>query len=104
MKQIEINGKTYNLKYTIRSLFIFEQITGKSFKIETLLDNYLFYYCMILANNPDNPLDWDEYLESMDADPQLFKKMSEIIEQQQKKDEIFNSGDEKGSKKGSKKK
>ena len=58
---------------------------------------------MILANNPDNPLDWDEFLDAMDDDPQLFKKMSEIIEQQQKKDEIFNSGEEKG-KKGSKKK
>jgi len=104
MKQIEINGKTYNLKYTIRSLFIFEQITGKSFKIETLLDNYLFYYSMILANNPDNPLDWDEFLDKMDDDPTLFKRMSEIIEEQQKKDEIFNSGDEKDSKKGSKKK
>ena len=104
MKQIEINGKTYNLKYTIRSLFIFEQITGKSFKIETLLDNYLFYYCMILANNPDAPLEWGEYLDSMDDDPTLFKRMSEIIEEQQKKDEIFNSGDEKDSKKGSKKK
>ena len=103
MKQIEINGKSYNLKYTVRSLFIFEQITGKSFKIETLLDNYLFYYSLILANNSDNVLEWDEYLDAMDDDPQLFKKMSEIIEEQQKKDEIFNSGDEKG-KKGSKKK
>ena len=103
MKQIEINKKSYNLKYTVRCLFIFEQISGKSFKIETLLDNYLFYYSMILANNPDNPLDWDEFLDAMDDDPTLFKRMSEIIEQQQKKDEIFNSGEEKG-KKGSKKK
>lgn len=103
MKQIEINGKTYNLKYTVRSLFLFETIAKKPFKLECLLDTYLFYYCMILANNPDNVLEWDEYLDSMDADPQLFKKMSEIIEEQQKKDEIFNSGEEKG-KKGSKKK
>ena len=103
MKEIEINKKKYRIKYTVRSLFLFETIAKKPFKLECLLDTYLFYYCMILANNPDTTLDWDEYLDSMDADPQLFKKMSEIIEQQQKKDEIFNSGDEKG-KKGSKKK
>ena len=30
-----------------------EQITGKPFEIKTLLDNYLFFYCMILANNKD---------------------------------------------------
>lgn len=102
MKEIEINGKNYKLKYTIRSLFIFEQITGKSFKIENMLDNYVFFYSMILANNPDDILNWDEYLNAMDEDPTLFKRMSDIIEEQQKKDNLF-SNVEKG-KKGSKKK
>lgn len=95
MKEIEINGKNYKLKYTIRSLFIFEQITKKQFKIETLLDNYLFFYSMILANNPDNVLDWDTFINSMDEDPELFKRMSEIIAIQQKKNELFEDDDEK---------
>ena len=59
MEKIEINGKEYNLKYTVRALFLWEQITKKSFKIETLLDNYVFFYCLILANNKDNTLEWD---------------------------------------------
>lgn len=102
MKEIEINGKNYKLKYTIRSLFIWEQITGKSFKIENMLDNYIFFYSMILANNPDETLDWDTFLDALDADPTLFKKMSDIIEEQQKKDNLFTN--EEKSKKGSKKK
>lgn len=102
MKEIEINGKNYKLKYTIRSLFIWEQITGKSFKIENMLDNYLFFYSMILANNPDNILSWDDYINAMDDDPMLFKRMTDIIEEQQKKDNLF-TNEEKG-KKGSKKK
>ncbi len=102
MKEIEINGKNYKLKYTIRSLFIWEQITGKSFKIENMLDNYIFFYSMILANNPDEILDWDTFLDALDADPTLFKKMSDIIEEQQKKDNLFTN--EEKSKKGSKKK
>ncbi len=102
MKEIEINGKNYKLKYTIRSLFIWEQITGKSFKIENLLDNYIFFYSMILANNPNEILDWDTFLDALDADPMLFKKMSDIIEEQQKKDNLFTN--EEKSKKGSKKK
>ena len=36
MNTIKINGIDYKIKYTIRALFIFEQITGKAFKIETL--------------------------------------------------------------------
>lgn len=102
MKEIEINGKNYKLKYTIRSLFIWEQITGKSFKIANMLDNYLFFYTMILANNPDNILSWDDYINAMDEDPMLFKRMSDIIEEQQKKDNLFTN--EEKTKKGSKKK
>lgn len=104
MKEIEINGKNYKLKYTIRSLFIWEQITGKSFKIENMLDNYLFFYSIILANNPDEILEWDDYINAMDDDPMLFKRMSDIIEEQQKKDNLF-TAEEKGKKgKGTKKK
>ena len=102
MKEIEINGKNYKLKYTIRSLFIWEQITGKSFKIEKMLDNYLFFYSMILANNPDEILEWDDYINAMDEDPTLLKRMSDIIEEQQKKDNLFTN--EEKDKKGSKKK
>ena len=102
MKEIEINGKNYKLKYTIRSLFIWEQITGKSFKIENMLDNYLFFYSMILANNPDDILSWDDYINAMDEDPMLFKRMTDIIEEQQKKDNLFTN--EEKTKKGSKKK
>lgn len=94
MEKIEINGKEYNLKYTIRSLFLFEQITKKSFKIETLLDNYVFFFCLILANNKDNPIDWDEFIQAMDDDPTLFQRIGEIVAKQQKKNELFD-GDEK---------
>lgn len=103
MKEIEINGKSYKLRYSIRSLFIWEQITGKSFKIESLLDNYLFFYSMILANNRDDVLDWDTFIDALDEDPTLFKRMSDIIEEQQKKDNLFTNKEEK-SKKDSKKK
>lgn len=92
MKKIKIKGKNYNIKYTIRALFIFEQITGKSFKIESLLDNYIFFYSMILANNQDKSdiLSWDDFLDALDNDPNLFGKINDAVEKQQKKDEIFN--------------
>ncbi len=95
MKKIKIKGKNYNIKYTIRALFIFEQITGKPFRIETLLDNYIFFYSMILANNQDKAdiLSWDDFLDALDNDPQLFGKINNAVEQQQKKDEIFNNED-----------
>ena len=99
MKTITINGKEYNLKYTLRALFIFEQITKKAFKIESLLDNYIFFYSLILANNKDNPIDWDEFINAMDEDSTLLLKMNELLNDQNKMDNLFNDGDNKEVKK-----
>lgn len=97
MKQIEINGTKYNVKNTIRSLFIFEQITKKSFKIETVLDNYVFFYSMILANNKDCTLTWDEFVDCVDNDPNILIKLTEMLNDEQQKNELFADGDENGS-------
>lgn len=99
MKTIKINDKEYKVKYTIRALFYWEQITGKPFAINTLLDNYLFFYCMILANNPDNVLDWDQFLNAIDNDPTLFTQINSTVEDSQKKDELFNNEETTGEKK-----
>ena len=40
---ITIKGNEYNIKYTIRSMFIFEKITKKQFKIDSLMDWYVLY-------------------------------------------------------------
>lgn len=86
--KLKINNKEYIVKYTIRALFIFEQITNKPFKIETLLDNYLFFYSMIIANN-ENPLTWDEFIDALDTDRQLFVDLSNIVKDYQNKESIF---------------
>jgi len=93
MKTIKINGKDYNIKYTIRSLFIFEQITGKSFEIKTLLDNYVFFYSMLLACNTDDVLTWDEFIDALDEDPTILKQMNDVVEEQQKQSKVFNQDD-----------
>lgn len=86
---IKINGKEYKVKYTIRALFIFEQITGKAFEIKTLLDNYIFFYSMILANNPDDVLDWNVFIDALDSDPSIFKQLNTLVENEQKKQQIL---------------
>ena len=91
---LTINKKKYKVKYTIRALFIFEQIAGKSFSINTLLDNYLFFYSMILANNED-ALSWDEFLDALDNDPNLFTKISDMLNKESEKDKLLNDDDEK---------
>lgn len=86
---LTINKKKYTVKYTIRALFIFEQITGKPFEVKTLLDNYILFYSMILANNPDNIIEWDEFVDALDNDKKLIEQLNKLLLQQEKKSQIF---------------
>lgn len=105
MKTIKIKNQKYKVKYTVRSLFIFEQITGKPFRIETLLDNYVFFYSIILANNMDkeNIISWDDFIDELDKNPNLFSVINDAIEDKQEKDKIFQTEEVKDDGKGEKK-
>ena len=104
MKTVNINGKDYKVKYTIRALFIFEQITGKAFKLETMLDSYLFYYSMILANNKEDLLGWDEFLDALDANPGLLQDMEKVMKDEDGKNSLFDDNkSEEGTDKNKKK-
>ena len=96
MKLITI--KEYKIKQTLRALFIFEQITGRPFEIKTMLDNYIFFYSVIIANNPDNILDWDDFIDALDENPNLLTKFTELNQEQNKVDTLFNSEDSKEKK------
>ena len=98
--KITINKKQYKVKYTIRALFIFEQITGKPFNISTLFDNYLFFYCLLLANNPDNVIEWEEFIDAIDSDKDLYKQLSKAVTDYQKQDNLL-SGEDDGEEKKS---
>lgn len=97
--KIKINKKEYNFKYTLRAIFIFEKITDKPFKIETVMDNYLFYYSIILANNMDKPIEWDEFIDAIDNDPKIFEKLTKYVEKENRRDELFSDDSEKDNSK-----
>lgn len=86
---IKINEKEYELKYTLRALFIFEQIKGKQFSIDTLTDEYLFFYCLILANNKDVEMSFDAFIDELDKTPGLILEYKNFMEQEMRKQNIF---------------
>lgn len=104
---IKIKGVEYELRNTLRSLFLFEELTGREFKIETLRDNYTFYYCIVAANNPDTlvaeGLTFDDFIDACDEDPTLFRRIGEILTRQEKVEKGLNAP-QKPQKEGAKKK
>lgn len=99
---IKIKNKEYRVKQTIRAMFIFEQITKKAFKIETLLDNYVYFYSLILANNED-VLEWNDFIDELDNDPTIYTQLNQILLNNSKIDELLNSSDENETTNGEKK-
>lgn len=89
MEKIKIKNKNYNVKYSLRALFLYEQITGKSFEMTTTMDTFVFYYCMILANNPDTKLTFDEFIDAVDSDPKLAVKFTEVLTRQSEKQKML---------------
>lgn len=93
--ELIIKGQTYKVKYTIRALFIFEQITGKAFNLETTLDNYVFFYSLILANNQDKKIiEWDEFLDAIDSDPTLLKELLKYLQEYNRSQRVFETDEE----------
>ena len=97
--EITIKEQTYKVKYSIRSLFIFEELTGKTFTLESLLDQYIFFYSMILANNPECTLTFDQFIDECDEDFTLVTSLQKYITEVFAKQAQLNKAGEGDSKK-----
>ena len=88
---IEINGKSYEFKYSLRSMFVFETITDKPFEIKTLFDTYVFSYSC-LVSNPDNPsLEFNDYIDFCETHSEVIESFNEFLEGEMKKREVLGS-------------
>lgn len=87
-KTIIINGESLKLRYSLRALFIFESITGKAFSVDTLTDNYVLLFSMLLAANPDTSLTWDKFIDALDARPQLFEELTAVLNAAQQRQKL----------------
>ena len=79
------------------------KLRGQDDLSKTLLDNYVFFYCIILANNPDNILDWNEYIEALDSDATLYESLNQLVNDSVKINALTSNDEEKGDKKKVKK-
>lgn len=74
--KITIKGKEVELKYTIRSLILFENIMNKPFNPEGTMDVIVFYLCILLASDKTLQLTLDELIDAIDNDNQLLVDFS----------------------------
>ena len=85
---MEINGKKVVLKYGLRAMFAWEEMVGKPFEINTLMDTYCLFYSCIIANQENPSIDFNEFIDSCDQNPGLIEEFNEYLSQEMKKREV----------------
>lgn len=95
---MEILGKEYQLSFGLRSMFIFESITGEAFNIKTIFDEYVYFYAclMSVASNPE--LDFEDFINYADEHPELLKEFDAALLAESKRKEMLTSKDKKKAK------
>ena len=95
---MNILGKEYSLSFGLRSMFIFESITGNIFNIKTMFDEYVYFYSCLMANANNPKLDFDEFINYCDEHPELLKEFDEALIQESKRKELLTNKDKKKAK------
>lgn len=72
--KITIKGHEVELKQTMRSLIYFENIMNKPFNPQntTTMDLTVLFLCTLLASDKTLHLTYDELIDAIDENPQMF--------------------------------
>lgn len=95
MRTVKINGVEYTLRYTLRALFIYEEITGKSYSGDRMVNSYILLCAMLMANNKDFPLTFDDVIDACDLDPSIFETFLAVLEEENKRISMIVGKDDK---------
>ena len=77
--KIKINNTEYTIKNTIRSMFIWEQITGRLFELKNTMDFYIYYYSILMASNPECDLTFDDFINICDNDQTVLVELQNCL-------------------------
>lgn len=72
--KIKIKDLEITLKNSFRSLIIYEAMTKKTFKPETITDVIVFFFSVISASANPQQVDWDDYMDWLDDNPSAISE------------------------------
>lgn len=87
--KITIKEKEIELKYTLRSMLMYENITEKTFNPSTMSDVITFMYCIVVASSKDYSLKFDDFLDWLDENPNTINEFGEWIQTVVQNNSIF---------------
>lgn len=77
---IKIKNKKIELKYSIRAMIMYENMTEKSFAPQTMTDIITFMYCVVVSSAKDYSLKFDDFLDFLDDNPDTIDKFADWLQ------------------------
>jgi len=81
------------IKFSIRSIFIFEQLMDKTFELKTTTDFYMYYYSCLIAGK-EYTKTFDEFIQDMDDNPDALHWFLDEFGKKNTFDNQFNKSSE----------
>lgn len=79
--KIKIKEKEIELKYSIRSLIMYENMTDKTLSVSnSLTDMLVFMYCVVITSSKDYSLTFDEFIDFLDENMDFIAQFSEWLQ------------------------
>lgn len=69
---INIKNKEFELKYTFRSMMIYEKITGETFQPKGVTEVMVYLFSTIVASCKGIDLTFDEFIDYVDENPNII--------------------------------
>lgn len=85
MRTVTINDKVYKVVYNLKGLFTYEEMAGHPYKGEKTIDTYLLLYAILVANNDDYVMGFDEFIEYCDTDLELYNTFLDVLNDESKR-------------------
>lgn len=101
--KININNQDIELKYSFRAYLIYENVTNQSFSPTNMTSFITMFYCSIMASNSDLQLDFEEFMDWLDTNPDKLSEYTEWLASNLKKTNDLKSKQTKPKKKAVKK-
>lgn len=74
--KVNINDKEIELKYTFRSMIIYEKITGETFSHKGVTEILVYFYSTLLASYKDLELSFEDFISWLDDNPNVINDFS----------------------------
>lgn len=91
MRTVTVQGKELKVAYNLKGLFVYEEITGHPYSGGKLVDTYMLLYSMLLANNEEFSLSFDEFINECDTDMNIYRVFVEVMNDEAKRVEAYNN-------------